>query len=67
MHVSCDKSFPACVRCSEINRGGLLLIYKILVDTAQADIAKSLQVGGAGWGGWVKRHGMVYAAQGLLL
>ncbi|KAL4445823.1 hypothetical protein ABPG77_009022 [Micractinium sp. CCAP 211/92] len=28
----------------EINRGGLLLIYQILVDTAQADIAKALQI-----------------------
>ncbi|KAL4425778.1 hypothetical protein ABPG75_009794 [Micractinium tetrahymenae] len=28
----------------EINRGGLLLIYQILVDTAQADIAKTLQI-----------------------
>jgi protein tyrosine/serine phosphatase len=28
----------------EVNRGGLLLIYQILVDTSQADIAKALQV-----------------------
>lgn len=33
----------ACGSCREINRGGLLLIYQILVDTAQADIAKALQ------------------------
>ena len=32
--------------CREINRGGLLLIYQILADTAQADIAKALQVSG---------------------
>lgn len=38
---------PTCL-CSEINRGGLLLIYQILVDTAQADIAKALQV--RAWG-----------------
>ena len=41
---------PLC-RCSEINRGGLLLIYQILVDTAQADIAKALQARARPWGG----------------
>lgn len=40
--------------CREINRGGLLLIYQILVDTAQADIAKALQVLG-GHGGLILR------------
>lgn len=28
----------------EINRGGLLLIYQILVDTSQTDIARALQL-----------------------
>ena len=75
MHVSC-AIWPACLpalRCSEINRGGLLLIYKILVDTAQADIAKSLQVGGGrvcavGWAG-VAWHGtgVVWGVRGLLV
>jgi protein tyrosine/serine phosphatase len=44
---------PLCLCCHtclvidslrEINRGGLLLIYQILVDTSQTDIARALQL-----------------------
>ncbi len=44
--AACPCSGPhSAPACREINRGGLLLIYQILADTSQADIAKALQVG----------------------
>lgn len=42
--MPCPCPATLLAHCREINRGGLLLIYQILVDTSQADIAKALQV-----------------------
>ncbi|PSC68002.1 tyrosine serine [Micractinium conductrix] len=39
-----DEEAMRDVLVPEVNKGGLLLIYQILVDTAQADLAKSLQI-----------------------
>lgn len=42
-HTLVCEFFPS-TRCREINRGGLVLVYGILLDTAAADIHRALQI-----------------------